>query len=196
MSRLFLPSYDDLATFGRDRGAGTVLPSTDLRRGDVYGHTTFGLMVYNGAWLPAQPRAVQYRDTHPNATHTAPGGTVLAATRTIDPAALFGPGMRALVLVDARALVDYNAGAGVSWFLNIYRADGATLLAQDFVRTLTATSTRDILKIDHSEIIAAGATATFQTKLNSPGSDPANKIVTYPDNANNRTIYNVLPLHP
>lgn len=34
--------------FGRDRGAGVTLPSTDLRRGDVYDHTALGLHVYTG----------------------------------------------------------------------------------------------------------------------------------------------------
>lgn len=41
-----------LTAFGRDRGTGTALPDTDLRRGDVYFHTGQGcLLVYIGfAW--------------------------------------------------------------------------------------------------------------------------------------------------
>jgi hypothetical protein len=37
---------------GRNRGSGTALPATDLRRGDVYGHNTQGLHVYTGSrWV-------------------------------------------------------------------------------------------------------------------------------------------------
>lgn len=37
-----------IASFTRDRGAGVELPTTDLRRGDVYEHTTLGVHVYTG----------------------------------------------------------------------------------------------------------------------------------------------------
>lgn len=41
-----------LATFGRDRGTGTTLPTTDLRRGDTYTHTALGFHVYEGSrWI-------------------------------------------------------------------------------------------------------------------------------------------------
>lgn len=55
-----------LTSFGRDRGSGTTLPSTDLRRGDVYHHSAWAcLLIYNGGG---------WRQTHP-------GGVADPATR-------------------------------------------------------------------------------------------------------------------
>ena len=50
----------ELTAFARDRGAGTTLPTTDLRRGDVYYHTGVTcLMRYNGtAWRQAEVPSV------------------------------------------------------------------------------------------------------------------------------------------
>lgn len=46
----------DYTTFGRNRGSGTSLPATDLRRGDLYFHTDRGLFVYTGvAWRQDRP---------------------------------------------------------------------------------------------------------------------------------------------
>lgn len=55
MSRLSLVAQAGLDLFGRDRGTGTVLPTDDLTRGDVYYHTSmYCLLVWTGTvWRQA-----------------------------------------------------------------------------------------------------------------------------------------------
>lgn len=50
----------EFGTFGRDRGSGATLPTTDLRRGDTFLHTpTSALWAYTGAsWRPATEPSV------------------------------------------------------------------------------------------------------------------------------------------
>lgn len=54
MTRKLLVATDDLTAFGRDLGSGTTPPASGQRRGDVYEHTTLGLLVWTGSvWRQA-----------------------------------------------------------------------------------------------------------------------------------------------
>jgi hypothetical protein len=98
VARIPLTPLDPSGSSPRDRGFGTVFPTTDLRRGDIYLHTSLGLHFYTGsAWRQRGPHEL-------TATQRA----------ALDTSALY-PGYRVYETDTQRTWHWTGSGAGLGW---------------------------------------------------------------------------------
>lgn len=124
MARIPLAQVDPAGSFARDRGAGTVLPTTSLRRGDAYFHTGLScLVIYNGtAW----------RQAHITAVADAAARTAISATYS----ALLHPGFAARQ-ADTGTTWEWN---GSGWDPPVPGGDVRYQLASGATVSLTAST--------------------------------------------------------
>lgn len=130
----------------------------------------------------------KFTDAPAGATFAPPGPITVHPSRTIDPAALFGPGVGALVMIDAQVLLDSVAAAATKWDLKL----ATPALSTTFVDQDGANWTgRGTLRVTFTDVIAAGSTASYSTFLD--GGVGAS-VQSFADSRNNRAQYTVFPI--
>jgi hypothetical protein len=147
-------------------------------------------------WRPMLPiNPVRLESVSTTATWSSPNGGQINTGFTIDPTALFGPGVGARVILDGTCLVDVISGAGpFAWyyFLN----STVTGNIQSDYRSVG--TDRVVWHASYTVDLAAGAAPVgFFSTLTAPGA-PANAqtVRTYADYTSNRLLANVLPIFP
>jgi len=121
--------------------------------------------------------------------------TVVHASRTIDPVALFGAGFGALVRVDAIFMLDYVSGAAAQWYL--YLQNGAT--PAEVTRDVgylgsSGAQTRLMLRAIDEYVVPTGSTLVTQSGVDAAGAVATAK--SYADARNNRRKIIVKPIPP
>lgn len=122
-----------------------------------------------------------------------PGPHTIHAPRTIDAAALFGPGVGALVQIDARVMIDPadgNVGAVMEWSFSI----ASPALSNGVLETEGSRGQgRRTLRVSYTDEIPADASRSYNTVI---GGGSGLAAVTYADPRNNRCDYLITPIYP
>lgn len=169
------------------RRASLILRGVDVGTEGAWLETPPGTLFYvNGKAYrpPVAPRIIT--DNGPGGTFVSPGPFTMHPARTIDPAALFGDGYGALVLIHAQVVAD---STGVWQFQLRAPALGPTLIAYAQVGFNGVQRTAEVTEF---VLIPAGQSSSFSTSF---GGGTAS-ITTYADARNNRVRYVVLPIAP
>jgi hypothetical protein len=139
--------------------------------------------VAQGQPLP-DPITVQINGA--GATFSTGGPHAIHGPYVVDPAALFGAGYGAVVIVDAQIIGDSTAGR---WDMELHSGTAAaptTIYAQDS----RVFNNRETLRISDSYVIAPGATKEFGIRL----LNGTQVLVIYTDDRNNRLKLTVIPI--